>query len=98
MYLEIFTGDFAVFRIFLGISRDFAEIPEFRGSATARNIRSPVTMPSTLTSALLLNIYFLSIRTKETIIDIHDLNTILLIFGVDILLQWDKVFCTMYIV
>ena len=27
---------------FRGISRDFAEIPEFRGSATARNIRSPV--------------------------------------------------------
>ena len=26
---------------FRGISRDFAEIPEFRGSATARNIRSP---------------------------------------------------------
>ena len=34
--------DFAVFRVFWGISRDFAEIPEFRGSATARNIRSPV--------------------------------------------------------
>ena len=33
--------DFAVFRVFLGISRNFAEIPEFRGSATARNIRSP---------------------------------------------------------
>ena len=33
--------DFAVFRVFLGISRDFAEIPEFRGSAIARNIRSP---------------------------------------------------------
>ena len=41
MYLEIFPADFAVFRVFLGISRDFAEIPEFRGSATARNIRSP---------------------------------------------------------
>ena len=41
MYLEIFLTDFAVFRVFLGISRDFAEIPEFRGSATARNIRSP---------------------------------------------------------
>ena len=41
MYLEIFLADFAVFRVFLGISRDFAEIPEFRGSATARNIRSP---------------------------------------------------------
>ena len=41
MYLEIFLADFAVFRVFLGISRDFAEIPEFRRSATARNIRSP---------------------------------------------------------
>ena len=44
MYLEIFLADFAVFRFFLGISRDFAEIPEFRGSATARNIRSPVSV------------------------------------------------------
>ena len=44
MYLEISLADFAVFRVFLGISRDFAEIPEFRGSATARNIRSPVWM------------------------------------------------------
>ena len=42
MYLEIFLADFAVFRVFLGISWDFAEIPEFRGSATVRNIRSPV--------------------------------------------------------
>ena len=43
MYLEIFLTDFAVFRGFLGNSRDFAEIPEFRRSATARNIRSPVS-------------------------------------------------------
>ena len=42
MYLEIFLADFAVFCVFLGISRDFAEIPEFRGSATTQNIRSPV--------------------------------------------------------
>ena len=42
MYLEIFLADFAVFHFFGGISRDLAEIPEFRGSATARNIRSPV--------------------------------------------------------
>ena len=42
MSLEIFLADLAVFHVFLGISRDFAEIPEFRGSATARNIRSPV--------------------------------------------------------
>ena len=41
MYLEILLADFAVFRVFLGISRDFAEIPKFRGSATPRNIRSP---------------------------------------------------------
>ena len=41
MYLEIVLADFAVFCVFLGISRDFAEIPEFHGSATARNIRSP---------------------------------------------------------
>ena len=41
MYLEIFLADFAVFRAFWGISQDFAEIPEFHGSATARNIRSP---------------------------------------------------------
>ena len=39
--LEIFLADFAVFRVLLGILQDFAEIPEFRGSATARNIRSP---------------------------------------------------------
>ena len=44
MYLEIFLADFAVFCVFLGISRDFAEMPEFRGSATARNIRSPEKM------------------------------------------------------
>ena len=41
MHLEIFLPDFAVFRVFWDISRDFAEIPEFRGSATARIIRSP---------------------------------------------------------
>ena len=36
------SGGFRGISRFLGISRDFAEIPEFRGSATARNIRSPV--------------------------------------------------------
>ena len=36
------SGGFRGISRFLGgISRDFAEIPEFRGSATARNIRSP---------------------------------------------------------
>ena len=34
MYLEIFLVDLAVFRVFWGISWDFAEIPEFHGSAT----------------------------------------------------------------
>ena len=41
MYLEIFLADFAAFCVFWGISRDFAGMPEFRWSATARNIRRP---------------------------------------------------------
>ena len=41
MYLDLFLADFAVFQVFFGISRDFVKIPEFRGSATTRNIRSP---------------------------------------------------------
>ena len=45
MYLEIFLADFAVFRVFLGISRDFAEIPEFRGFATA-NYQKPCLIES----------------------------------------------------
>ena len=52
MYLEIFLADFAVFRVFWGISRDFAEIPEFRGSATTRNIRSPETSQLAMTAPL----------------------------------------------
>ena len=51
-------ADFAVFRVFGGISRDFAEMPEFRGSATARNIRSPVL------SLLFLVLKLLSKRKK----------------------------------
>ena len=35
MGLVEFQANFAVFRVFLSISRDFADIPEFRGSATA---------------------------------------------------------------
>ena len=31
MYLEIFLADFAVFRVFLGISWDFAEYLNFAG-------------------------------------------------------------------
>ena len=41
VYLVEFLANFAVFHVFLSISRDFADIPEFRGSATARNFRSP---------------------------------------------------------
>ena len=48
MYLEIFPSDYVVFRVFGGILRDFAEIPEFRGSTTMRNIRSPVKFINSL--------------------------------------------------
>ena len=41
MYLTRCLPNFAVICVFLWISRDFADLPEFRGSATARNIRSP---------------------------------------------------------
>ena len=43
MYLIRFLPNFAVFFVFLWISQDFADLPESRGSVTARNIRSPVT-------------------------------------------------------
>ena len=46
MYLIRFLPNFAVFCVFLWISRDFADLPEFHGCATARNIRSPGTMNS----------------------------------------------------
>ena len=42
MYLIRFLPNFAVFFVFLWITRDFADLPEFHGSATARKIRSPV--------------------------------------------------------
>ena len=42
MYLVAFLTNFAVLRVFLWISRDSADVPKFRGSATARNFRSPV--------------------------------------------------------
>ena len=57
MYLEIFLADFAVVRVFLGISRDFAEIPEFRGAAAARNIRSPGLINSIKGSTKLTSCY-----------------------------------------
>ena len=43
MYLIRFLPNFTVVWEFLWIQQDFADLPEFRGSATARNIRSPVT-------------------------------------------------------
>ena len=46
-----FLVDFAVFRVFWGISRGFAEIPEFRGSTTTRNIRSPDIITTVFASA-----------------------------------------------
>ena len=58
MYLEIFLADFAVFRVFLGISRYFAEIPEFRGSATAQNIRSPASRGHYLHGGVKMNFIF----------------------------------------
>ena len=57
MYLEIFLADFAVFRVFLGISRDFAEIPEFRESATARIIRSPAQIKKKIKKRHLMNLF-----------------------------------------
>ena len=44
MYLEIFLADFAVFCVFLGISWDFEEIPEFRGSEISEALHRGKTM------------------------------------------------------
>jgi len=41
MYLIRFLPNFAVFFMFLWILRDFTDLPEFHGSMTTRNIRSP---------------------------------------------------------
>ena len=41
MYLIRFLANFGVFCTFLWISRDLAGLPEFRGSTTVPNIRSP---------------------------------------------------------
>ena len=48
MYLVRFLANFAGFRVFLCISRDFADLLEIHGSATARNIRCPVQYTWTL--------------------------------------------------
>ena len=42
MYLIRFLPNFAACLVFLWILRDFADLPEFRGSTTTQNIRSPV--------------------------------------------------------
>ena len=42
MYLIRFLPNFVVFCVFLWLSWDFADLPKLHGSATARNIRSPV--------------------------------------------------------
>ena len=55
MYLVEFLANFTVFHVFLSISRDFADIPEFRGSETTRNFRSPVLRSDALK---MRNIYF----------------------------------------
>ena len=53
MYLEIFLADFAVFRVFLRISRDFAEIPEYFAGPRPREISEALSKVSaTLTSLL----------------------------------------------
>ena len=63
MYLVEFLTNFAVFHVFLSISRDFADIPEFRGSATARNFRSPEYGDENL--KMLLNVTSCSFLTNE---------------------------------
>ena len=42
MYLIRFLPNFVVFCVFLWLSRDFTDLPEFHGSAAVQNIRSPV--------------------------------------------------------
>ena len=42
IYVIKFLANFAVVSVFLWISQDFVDLPEFRGSATLQNIRSPV--------------------------------------------------------
>ena len=66
MYLEIFLVDFTVFPVFWGISRDFAEIPEFRGSATVQNIRSPVIGVHTCTCTVLIVVIYIIAMCKRT--------------------------------
>ena len=44
MYLVRFLANFVGFRVFWSILRDFADLVEIRGSATAQNIRSPAVV------------------------------------------------------
>ena len=57
---QVFRNISGGFRVFGGISQDFAEKPEFRGSATARNIRSPAKRSSLLTTVSARNVAHLS--------------------------------------
>ena len=53
MYLVRFLANFAGFRVFWWISRDFADLVEIHGSATVRNIRSPAKLSSVLQDSYL---------------------------------------------
>ena len=58
MYLIRFLPNFVAFCVFLWILWDFEDLPEFRSSATARNIRSPVlAMTDFLSSEVYNNLY-----------------------------------------
>ena len=74
MYLVEFLANFAVFHLFfLSISRDFADIPEFRGSATARNFRSPdVFMNTTVKYCTCLCVSIYSFKFKEYFVSCFD--------------------------
>ena len=62
MYLEIFLADFTVYHVLLGISRDFAEKPEFRGSASeALTILLSMQNLSLTTCRILIGIIFANI-------------------------------------
>ena len=58
MYLISFLPNFVAFCVFLWILRDFGDSPEFRGSTTTWNIRSPVlAMTDSLLSEVYNNLY-----------------------------------------
>ena len=55
---------------FRTILRDFAEIPEFRGSATARNIRSPVLLKLILKKVKFLSMSMFRWRFLKKILNV----------------------------